>query len=175
MAGLQPEKGDGGGRFDRGAARRSGRPVETGGRVDGEHPSAATRKGVDPLDERLGFPVEVAREAGAEERVDDAGRPAGLDRGGRRRFSREPPGRVSAAATSLRVSGPLPAPGPSATARLRASASSASNPPAPEKGATITAVMWAALTATASGGLASVTIPAPARSAARAAIRAAPV
>ena len=41
-------------------------------------------------------------------------------------------GRVSAAATSLRRSGPTPAPGPSAIARRRSSASSASKPRAPE-------------------------------------------
>src|SRR5271166_4810678 len=41
-------------------------------------------------------------------------------------------GRVSAAAMSLRRSGPTPAPGPSAIARRRSSASSASKPWAPE-------------------------------------------
>ena len=84
-------------------------------------------------------------------------------------------GRVSAAVTSLRSSGPTPAPGPSATALRRSSASSASKAGRPAKGATITAVRCAALTATESGGLAIETIPAPARSAARAASRAAPV
>ena len=43
------------------------------------------------------------------------------------------------------------------------------------EGATITAVRWAELTATASGGLATLTMPAPARKAARAESRAAPV
>ena len=84
-------------------------------------------------------------------------------------------GLVSAAATSLRNVGPTPAPGPSAIARRRSSASSASNSRAFANGATITAVSCAALTATASGGLATLTMPAPARSAARAASRAAPV
>ena len=60
-------------------------------------------------------------------------------------------------------------------ARRRSSASSASNSRAFAKGATITAVRWAELTATASGGLATLTMPAPARKAARAASRAAPV
>ena len=60
-------------------------------------------------------------------------------------------------------------------ARRRSSASSASNSRALAKGATITAVRWAELTATASGGLATLTMPAPARKAARAESRAAPV
>src|SRR3984957_2247259 len=84
-------------------------------------------------------------------------------------------GLVRAAATSLRKVGPTPAPGPSAMARRRSSASRASNSRAFAKGATITAVRWAELTATASGGLATLTMPAPARKAARAASRAAPV
>ena len=84
-------------------------------------------------------------------------------------------GRVRLAATSLRKVGPTPAPGPSAIARRRSSASSASNSRALAKGATMTAVSCAALTATASDGLATLTMPAPARKAARAASRAAPV
>ena len=55
----------------------------------------------------------------------------------------------------------------------RESVSSAANPSGPSNGSIITAVECAELTATASGGLASATSPAPTRSAARAAIRAA--
>ena len=72
--------------------------------------------------------------------------------------------------------------GPDAAARtnddgiepLVASADSAS-PPAPANGLTMIAVSAAALIGTASGGLATLTSPAPTRSAPRAASRAAPV
>ena len=70
---------------------------------------------------------------------------------------------------------PTPAPGPSTTALSRWSARSAASSSAPSTGRTITARLAAALTASASRGLASVTSPAPARSAPRAASRAAPV
>ena len=84
-------------------------------------------------------------------------------------------GSVRAAATRPRVASPTPAPGPISAALRRGSASSRAKPARPAKGATITAVECAALAATASGGLAMVASPAPTRSAARAASRAAPV
>ena len=66
-------------------------------------------------------------------------------------------------------------PGPSTTVLSRASASRPTSSAAPSTGRTMTARLAAALTASASRGLAMVTRPAPARSAPRAASRAAPV
>ena len=86
--------------------------------------------------------------------------------------ARSPP---STASTISRVAAPTPAPGPIATALKRRSASSISSSGASSTGRTITASSAVALTASASRGEAMVTRPAPARSAAIAARRAAPV
>ncbi len=81
----------------------------------------------------------------------------------------------SDAMTISRVAAPTPAPGPIATALKRLSESSISNSAAPSTGRTMTARLAAALTASAARGEAMVTSPAPPRSAAMAARRAAPV
>ena len=70
---------------------------------------------------------------------------------------------------------PTPPPGPSTTALFRRSARNSAKSCAPSTGRTITARLAAAFTSSASRGLAMVTSPAPARSAPRAASRAAPV
>src|SRR5215475_312827 len=73
------------------------------------------------------------------------------------------------------MSGPTPPPGPSTTALRRLSLRNIPSSVAPSTGRTITARFATALVARASRGLAIVTSPAPARSAPRAARRAAPV
>ncbi len=83
MAGLQPEKGDGRRRLHRDAADLARRPVEAGGDIDSEHPAALLGEGVDPLNERSSFPVEIAGESGAEEAVDHAVRSLDIEVGGR--------------------------------------------------------------------------------------------
>ena len=72
MAGLQPEEGDARARFDRGAANPAGFPVDSGGNVDREHAAPCMAEGVDPLDDRLRFAIDVAREPRAEQSVDHA-------------------------------------------------------------------------------------------------------
>ena len=79
-----------------------------------------------------------------------------------------------AAKTASQVAAPTPSPGPRATAFRRLSAKNWASSSAPSTGRTMTARLAAALTVSASRGLAMVTRPAPARSAARAAKRAAP-
>ncbi len=79
------------------------------------------------------------------------------------------------AATRSCVRSPTPQPGPIATALSRLSAKSALKPMAPSNGFTMIAVRWAALTPTASIGLATLTRPAPTRRAPRAPSLAAPV
>ena len=87
-----------------------------------------------------------------------------------------PPPRLPAPPAPARAwPGPTPPPGPSTTALRRLSARKAANSAAPSTGRTMTARLAAALTLSASRGLAMVTSPAPARSAPRAASRAAPV
>ena len=82
---------------------------------------------------------------------------------------------ASAARTSSHIGRPTPPPGPSTTALRRGSRRKSANSSAPSTGRTMTARLAAALTASASRGLAIVTRPAPARRAPRAASRAAPV
>ena len=77
--------------------------------------------------------------------------------------------------TSCCVAAPTPSAGPSNTAFLRLSARMRARSSGPSNGCSMMAVRCAALTATASGGLATVTSPAPTRSAPRAPSRAAPV
>ena len=84
MARLQTEKGHCGGRFDRDAAHLARRSVDTRRRVDCKDAATRPRVGVDPLHEGTGFPVDVARQARAEERVDHAGGAVEPDRAGRR-------------------------------------------------------------------------------------------
>ncbi len=81
----------------------------------------------------------------------------------------------SAAKTISQVASPTPTPGPIANAFRRRSARNSASSSAPSTGRTMTARLAAALTASASRGLAIVTSPAPARNAPRAASRAAPV
>ncbi len=78
-----------------------------------------------------------------------------------------------AVSTMSRMGAPTPPPGPITTALTRRSASRPLKSSGPSHGRTITDRLAAALTASASVGVASVTSPAPARSAPRAARRAA--
>ncbi len=82
---------------------------------------------------------------------------------------------ASAASTRLRRCSPTPAPGPIITAFLRSSAKSAASSAASSTMRTMMAVSAPALTSSASRGEATVTSPAPARSAPRAPSLAAPV
>ncbi len=82
---------------------------------------------------------------------------------------------LSAAITKSRMGWPTPPPGPSSTTLRRASSRKRASSSAPSTGRTMTARLAAALTASASRGVAMVTSPAPARNAPRAASRAAPV
>ena len=82
---------------------------------------------------------------------------------------------ASPASTSSQVAAPTPTPGPIASALSRASVRNRASSSGPSTGRIMTARFVAALTASASRGLAIVTSPAPARRAPRAASRAAPV
>ena len=72
MAGLQPEEGHARARFDREPANLAGFPVDSGGNVDREHAAPCPLEGVDPLDDRLRFAIDVARKPRAKQSVDHA-------------------------------------------------------------------------------------------------------
>ena len=68
MAGLPAHERDGMERLDCCAAHLATVGVDTGRDIHGHNRPAA---GVDTLDERMGHPLHIAGEAGAEERIDD--------------------------------------------------------------------------------------------------------
>ena len=70
--GFEPKEGHARAGFDRDAANLAGFPVDSGGNVDREHAAPCPPEGVDPLDDRLRFAVDVARKTGAEQGVDHA-------------------------------------------------------------------------------------------------------
>ena len=82
MAGLEPEEGHAGARFDRRAADLAGFPVDSGGNVDREHPAAGARESVDALDDRFRVAIDVTGEAGPEQSVDHAIGSGEVDRSG---------------------------------------------------------------------------------------------
>ena len=60
----------------------AGFPVDSGGNVDREHTAPGALEGVDPLDDRFRFAVDVAREPRAEQSVDHAIGLGEVDRSG---------------------------------------------------------------------------------------------
>ena len=86
MARLEAEESDAGARLDRRAAHRAGFAVDPRGDVDAEHGLAGAREGVDRLDATKRRAVEIARQPGAEQGVDDEIGGGEIDRlGGRDR------------------------------------------------------------------------------------------
>ena len=83
MPGLQAEEGDGRRGLDGHPADLAGLPVDAGGNVDRDNLSPGAGEGVDPLDDRLRLALDVARQPGAEQRVDHAIGVAEIDVGGR--------------------------------------------------------------------------------------------
>ena len=75
MAGLEPEEGDAGGGLDRDAPHLAGLAVHARGHVDGDYAPSAPGEGVDPLDDRPRFALDIAREARPEQGVDHAAGP----------------------------------------------------------------------------------------------------
>src|SRR6202042_1106859 len=82
MAGLQPEEGHACAGFDREPTNPAGFPVDSGGNVDREHAAPCMAEGVDPLDDRLRFAIDVARKPRAEQSVDHAIGFSEVERGG---------------------------------------------------------------------------------------------
>ena len=98
VARFEAEEGDARARLDRDAANLAGLAVETGGNVDRDHAPAGAGESIDALDDRFRDALDVAREPGAEQSVDDAIGAAGIDgcgvedlalvaRGGERRIA----------------------------------------------------------------------------------------
>ena len=100
VAGLQAEEGDARARLDRDAANLAACPVDAGGDVDRDHAPAGAGESFDALDDRFRNALDVAREPGPEQSVDDAISAARIDgcgvedlalvaRGGERRIARQ--------------------------------------------------------------------------------------
>ena len=64
-------------RLDRDAANLAAFPVDAGGDVNRNHAPAGAGENIDALDDRFRRPIDVAREPGPEQGVDDASGPPG--------------------------------------------------------------------------------------------------